>query len=73
MSKLLTADEVKKTFEANGVSLASWARTKGFTAQEVYKVLNGQTKAKYGRAHDIAVALGMKAKPKTNPSDHVAA
>ncbi|MDA0698054.1 MAG: DNA-binding protein [Proteobacteria bacterium] len=61
---LKTPDQVKKEFVDNGIPVSTWAETNGFTPQEVYKVLNGQSKGNFGRAHKIAVALGLKPQPK---------
>ncbi|MCH7305451.1 DNA-binding protein [Acinetobacter gyllenbergii] len=61
---LKTPEQVKKEFVDNGIPVSTWAETHGFTSQEVYKVLNGQSKGNYGRAHKIAVALGLKPQPK---------
>ncbi|ENX33918.1 BcepMu gp16 family phage-associated protein [Acinetobacter colistiniresistens] len=61
---LKTPEQVKKEFVDNGIPVSTWAETNGFTSQEVYKVLNGQSKGNYGRAHKIAVALGLKPQPK---------
>ncbi|AVN18402.1 MULTISPECIES: DNA-binding protein [Acinetobacter] len=61
---LKTAEEVKQEFIQQGIPVSSWAESKGFTPQEVYKVLNGQSKGNFGRAHKIAVALGLKPEPK---------
>lgn len=55
-----TLDQVKAEYLAKGQTIASVARQQGWTPQEVYKVLNGQTKGRYGRAHDIAVYFGLK-------------
>ncbi len=55
-----TPDQVKQEFIEKGIPVSTWAETRGFTPQEVYKVLNGQSKGNYGRAHQIAVALGLK-------------
>lgn len=54
------ADRVKQQFHQRGITFTDWAEKHGYTRQEVYRVLNGQAKAKYGRAHEIAVALGLK-------------
>lgn len=54
------ADRIKKQFHQRGETFTDWAEARGYTRQEVYRVLNGQAKAKYGRAHEIAVALGLK-------------
>lgn len=60
MKKPLTSAQIKQRFEARGETISAWARANGYTVQEVYRVLNGQSKAKYGKAHQIAVKLGMK-------------
>ena len=61
---LKTLDQVKQDFIDNGIPVSAWAENKGFTPQEVYKVLNGQVKGNFGRAHQIAVALGIKKETK---------
>lgn len=58
--KLKTSKEVKADFEKNGISIRSWAEANGFRRTDVYAVLDGRVKAKYGNGHVIAVALGMK-------------
>lgn len=60
-----TPDQVKQEFRTNGTPVAAWAAKHGYTPQEVYKVLNGQAKGNFGRAHEIAVSLGLKLKPKS--------
>lgn len=60
MSQLET---VRAQFEAEGISIRQWAREHGFKPRTVYAVLYGETKNKRGVSHDIAVALGLKAKP----------
>lgn len=59
----LTIDEVRRELRARGLTISGWARTQGFSQAEVYAVLNGRTKGNWGRAHKVAVALGLKAKP----------
>jgi gp16 family phage-associated protein len=56
--------QVKARFLAEGVSVAEWARSNGFDGKLVYRVLNGSVKGTRGQAHNIAVALGLKAEPK---------
>jgi gp16 family phage-associated protein len=56
----LTGEQVKEKFLAAGVTFTDWARDNGYRVQKVYFVLNGQLKGRYGEAHKIAVALGMK-------------
>lgn len=54
------AEKVKQRFRQRGETFTSWAKQNGYTRNEVYRVLNGQAKANYGKAHDIAVKLGLK-------------
>lgn len=58
------AANVKARFEAEGMSIAAWARLHGFNCITVYRVLSGEVKGTRGEAHRIAVALGMKEEPK---------
>lgn len=60
MTTLTPSERVKKQFIQRGITFTDWAKEHGYPRHEVYRVLNGQSKAKYGRAHDIAVALGLK-------------
>lgn len=59
----MTPEKVKQQFNQRGVTFTDWAKINGYTPDEVYRVLNGQAKAKYGKAHDIAVKLGLKSNP----------
>lgn len=59
-TKALTAEQVKQRFKARGKTITAWAEENGYSRNEVYRVLNGQAKAHYGKAHDIAVKLGLK-------------
>lgn len=59
-SALKTPDQVRQEFFNRGETFASWAKKHGFKSNRVAQVLNGQTKAKWGEAHKIAVALGLK-------------
>lgn len=63
MEKVLTPNELKEKFREQGVTFAGWAQENGYTRQEVYRVVNGLVKARYGKAHEIAVKLGLKPKP----------
>lgn len=57
---VLTAEQVKEKFIKEGRTFSSWAKENGFRPNEVYQVVNGASKAKYGRKHEIAKLLGMK-------------
>ncbi|WP_449255551.1 DNA-binding protein [Bosea sp. (in: a-proteobacteria)] len=54
---------VKTRFEEEGVSVAEWARSRGFSPKLVYRVLDGSAKGTRGEAHRIACALGLKSEP----------
>lgn len=56
----MTSDELKKKFELEGKTFADWARQNGHPPVSVYRVINGFSKAKRGKAHTIAVQLGLK-------------
>jgi gp16 family phage-associated protein len=59
----MSAEEIKRSFQQRGITFTEWASANGYTRGEVYRVLNGQAKAHYGKAHDIAVKLGLKPAP----------
>jgi len=61
--KIMTADEVKKKFAAEGRTYDSWAKEHGFTRTQVSQVINGFSPCKRGCMHQIAVLLGLKADP----------
>ena len=56
-----TPDEVKADMRSRGITTSQWARDHNYKPREVLLVLNGQIKGNYGKSHDIAVALGLKA------------
>ena len=55
--------QVKARFVQEGVSIADWAKSKGFGRVAVYRVLSGKVKGTRGKSHEIAVALGIKPAP----------
>ena len=57
--------EIVRRFEANGVSIAEWARTNNYKYRTVLAVLSGELKCKRGVSHRIAVAIGIKAQPQS--------
>lgn len=59
----MTADQIKTKFRREGKTLTEWAAENGYTRNAVYRVLNGTDKAYYGKAHEIAVKLGLKSSP----------
>ncbi len=56
----LTPHQVRQRLRSQGVTTTAWAAAHGYDRDAVYRVLNGKDKAHYGRAHEIAVALGLK-------------
>lgn len=56
----LTPEQLKRKFRAAGITFAGWARDHGYDPNYVSRVVNGQAKAHFGKAHEIAVALGLK-------------
>ena len=59
-NELNEANQTKALFEANGKSVAAWAREYGFPVGLVYRVLRGEAKCLRGTSHEIAVALKLK-------------
>ncbi|WP_026600516.1 DNA-binding protein [Methylomonas sp. 11b] len=56
----MTPQEAKQKLIESGVTAAEYARQHGFKYTQVVAVLNGTNKGRYGEAHRIAVALGLK-------------
>lgn len=54
------ADEIRREFESRGLSIASWARTHGYSCQLVYQILKREKPCLRGQSHEIAVRLGLK-------------
>lgn len=56
----MTPSAFKTQLRQQGKTIRQWADEHGFPQRAVYRVLNGLDKAHFGRAHDIAVAAGIK-------------
>ena len=56
----MTPTGFKARLRAQGKTIRQWAKEHGFPERAVYRVLNGLDKGNFGRAHDIAVATGLK-------------
>ncbi len=56
----MTPAQIKAKFRREGRTFSQLAAERGWPRNAVYRVLNGQDKANYGRAHEIAVVLGLK-------------
>jgi len=57
---VLSPDQFRQVLFRSGKTLTQWAKEHGYTFRECSRVLNGQVKARFGRGHDIAVAMGLK-------------
>jgi gp16 family phage-associated protein len=67
---LRTAEQAREWLRTNGVSASQFARDKGLSLDAVKEVLNGRSKANFGKAHAAAVALGMKPTPEIATLSH---
>lgn len=56
----MTPEQIKSKFRREGKTFTEWAAEHGYPRNEVYKVLNGLCKARWGKGHEIAVRLGLK-------------
>lgn len=54
-------EDIRNEFRVRGISIAAWARSRGYSPQLVYQVLTGRNPCSRGQSHAIAVALGIKA------------
>lgn len=59
----MTPDQVKARLRREGKTITQWAAENGYARDRVYRVLGGVDKGHYGRAHEIAVKLGLKPAP----------
>jgi gp16 family phage-associated protein len=57
---LKTPEQVWDELHRAGISLREWARTHNVSYPTAKAVLGGQVKASRGKAHVIALALGLK-------------
>jgi gp16 family phage-associated protein len=63
----MTPQQRKQQFINHGETVTEWAKKNGFDPKKdlaaVYRVLNGQSPARRGKHHEIAVKLGLKPDP----------
>jgi gp16 family phage-associated protein len=57
---LLTEVQAKAALAKTGLSVADWARARGFSPELSRMVLAGKRKCLRGQSHEIAVAFGIK-------------
>lgn len=56
----MTPAKVKENLRKRGKSLRQFCDEKGLPYKTAVAVLNGSNKGHFGKAHDVAVALGIK-------------
>ena len=60
MKRLKTEEEVLNELSFNGQTIAGWAREHGFHQALVRRVIKGEVSGRQGKAHNIAILLGIK-------------
>lgn len=60
LEMLKSIDEVKAEFNYRGTTMSQWAREHNYPYYIVQHVLSGKSKFTHGKAHEIAVLLGLK-------------
>lgn len=58
--QIRTREQVRLDFDRQGISLALWARSHGYTEYQVSDVLRGKAQGRRGISHNVAVELGLK-------------
>lgn len=58
--KIKTIEEVRDDFRRKGLTIRAWAAKHGVSERTTYAVISGENKGNYGKAHEIAVLLGLK-------------
>lgn len=58
----MNPEKVKQRFRNKGQTIKSWCDQRGYDPTYVSRILNGTIKASRGKAHKIAVELGLKPK-----------
>ena len=56
----MTPQQAKEKLAEQGVTATDYAKKNNFNYRTVISVLNGTNKGRYGEAHRVAVALGLK-------------
>lgn len=56
----VTPQEARAKLRRRGQTISGWAKANGFTERIVHDVLQGRLAGNYGKAHRVAVLLGIK-------------
>lgn len=54
-----TVAQLKAEFANEGKTFVAWATERGYDPTYVSRIINGSVQAKYGKAHKIALELGL--------------
>ncbi len=73
LSSKKTIEQFKVELQAEGKTAVQWAEEHDFPLWAVYRVMSGMNKCHRGRAHRIAVAMGIKKDPNANKTETQAA
>lgn len=57
---LKSVNQVKAELNYKGITMSQWAREHNYPYYIVQYVLSGKSKFNHGKAHEIAVLLGLK-------------
>jgi gp16 family phage-associated protein len=57
---MATPEQIKQRFKREGLTFTQWAKDHGYPVNKVHRVMAGIEKGHYGKAHEIAVKLGLK-------------
>lgn len=58
-----TLDGFLSSLEAQEITVADWARSKGFAVRAVYAVISGHHTGTRGKAREVLKAMGLKPPP----------
>lgn len=58
----MKAEKIKAGFRERGETIKDWCIERGYDPTYVSRILNGTVKANRGKAHQIALELGLKSK-----------
>lgn len=61
---LRTAEQARQWLTDQGITATQFARDNKLSIDAVKEVLCGRSKAKFGKSHAAAIALGMKTNPR---------
>lgn len=67
---MTTPEQIKNELYQQGLTLKDWAKQNGYKPNQVYRVMNGESKALYGIGHEIAIKLGLKSQSQETQDEY---